>query len=347
MKRFLLLVSILFSYPVSAQSVLPQFKVDKAGDEKQISVRDPQTGADVQIGAIRDGIVIPARKLRYNNPALPGGLFGTDDGMSLTNQVEVYSLTGTRTKAWIGRTIVVDDNSTAPAAGPDTASYGLSIYAQRPNWNTSSITGELDPINIVVRQANGDTAGILSNILTRNGFGATLESYTGTADATGAPTKAVNTQLGVSNSRDGTNYGLVVQSVLGTGLNAGIRIASSSGSSWANYLEMIGSSGSTAAYIRGSDAAFIGGSVVPMVSLGANVGAPTNIYAGTYTRNLTLDMQVFASLPACNSSSNGTIAYISDASAAITAWGQVVTAGGGSNRAYVSCNGTNWRAFSS
>lgn len=327
-------------------AISPLTKVAQSGTEKAITVRDPQSGSDITMGSIINGTVIPARTTSYNNPALAGGLFGISDGMSLTNQIETYTLSGTRSSAWIGRTIIVNDGATSAASGPATASYGLSIYAQRPNWNTSAITGEVDPVNIVVRQANGDSAGILSNILTRNGFGATLESYTGMADSTGAPTKAINVQLGVANSRDNTAYGLVVQSALGTGLNAGVRIAQASGTSFSNYLEMVNPSGSTVAYFRGADGAYIGGSLVPATSLGANIGAPTNVYAASYIRNMVLDMQVYSSLPTCNSGANGTAAYISDAASPITAWHQQVTAGGGSNKALLFCNGSTWNAIS-
>lgn len=347
MKKMILLSVLLVTSSVNAQSVLPQFKMSLAGSEKQIMVRDPQSGADAQVGSILDGVVIPPRATVYGNPVLPGGLFGLNDGFSRTNQIEKYNLTMPRNKAWIGRTIIVDDNSKGPASGANTASYGMSIYMQRPDWHKSSVTGEMDGLNITLRQANGDAAGILSNILTRNGFGATLESYTGIADASGAPVKAVNAQLNVSNSRDNSNYGLVLQSVAGTNLNAGLRVASAKGTSWSNYIELIAPNGAPAAYIRGSDAALVGSSVIPMRSLDANLGGPSNVYASTYTRNLVLDMQRYATLPSCNGASNGTIAYISDAKSPITQWNQIVSAGGGKTRAYVSCNGHNWRAFSS
>jgi hypothetical protein len=53
----------------------------------------------------------------------------------------------------------------------------------------------------------------------------------------------------------------------------------------------------------------------------------------------------FASLPSCSGSTAGTIAYITDASAPITAWHQQVTAGSGANKAFIACNGSGWYAF--
>ena len=291
-------------------------------------------------------VATPKLTLPYTNPALNGGLFGLNDGISKTNTVEAHTLSGTRDKAWIGKTITVDDGCTAPASGPATASYGLSVYMQRPNWNTSSITGEMDGLNITLRQANGDSAGILSNILTRNGFGATIESYTGSADNTGATLKAVNVQIGVVNSRDGGEYGFVAQSVVGTGLSAGFRAVSTSGTSWDNYYEAVNAAGQHVFFVDGPTEATFTKSVVPITQYGGNLGAPSLEYDVAYMRALKLVPRNFSSLPAASGNA-GMVARITDAAAAITTFNQIVSAGGGSNTALVTSDGTNWRALSS
>lgn len=61
---------------------------------------------------------------------------------------------------------------------------------------------------------------------------------------------------------------------------------------------------------------------------------------------LRLAATVFSALPVCDSAHAGTVAHITDASAAITVWHQDVTSGGGTNRAFVTCNGSGWSAFS-
>lgn len=53
----------------------------------------------------------------------------------------------------------------------------------------------------------------------------------------------------------------------------------------------------------------------------------------------------YALLPGCSKITEGTIAYITDASEAIVAWHQKVTAGGGKNKAFLACNGAGWFAF--
>ena len=72
---------------------------------------------------------------------------------------------------------------------------------------------------------------------------------------------------------------------------------------------------------------------------GKGTGTPT---VGT---GLRLKATVYGSLPTCNAGKAGMIAYITDASSAITAWHQPVTAGGGTNKAFISCNGSGWYAF--
>jgi hypothetical protein len=58
-----------------------------------------------------------------------------------------------------------------------------------------------------------------------------------------------------------------------------------------------------------------------------------------------LPAQQFASLPTCDSNAAGTIAYVTDARAPIMAWHQEVTAGGGTNKAFIACNGSGWFAW--
>lgn len=53
----------------------------------------------------------------------------------------------------------------------------------------------------------------------------------------------------------------------------------------------------------------------------------------------------FSNLPPPTQEYDGTIAFVGDAASPVTAWNQVVTAGGGVNPAYVKCIGGAWRAI--
>lgn len=55
---------------------------------------------------------------------------------------------------------------------------------------------------------------------------------------------------------------------------------------------------------------------------------------------------IFSALPSCRPERAGTMAYITDASAKIASWHQEVTRGGGLNRAFLTCDGSGWFAFS-
>lgn len=53
----------------------------------------------------------------------------------------------------------------------------------------------------------------------------------------------------------------------------------------------------------------------------------------------------YAELPLCVLQTQGMIAYVIDVKADITEWRQIVSAGEGTNRAIVTCNGMGWRAI--
>jgi hypothetical protein len=77
----------------------------------------------------------------------------------------------------------------------------------------------------------------------------------------------------------------------------------------------------------------------------AELGNRTKAWAATTTKMLNLSATHFEDLPKCNTSSSGTIAFVNDAIEPITIWHQPVYTGGGTNTAFVSCNGRQWHAF--
>lgn len=196
---------------------------------------------------------------RFSNFALNGGLNFPNDGVSKAAQIDSYTLTGTRTLAQIGRSIELTDGQVGPESGPSTitslsASYGLSITGYRPNWATSGITGEMDGISVVLRQASSDAATLLSNIGIRDGFAATLESITSSMDTSEQPINSVRTQLGVANPRDDFYMGLGLAAEKGLGLNVGMRIYSYPGATWAKFIEVNDQTGANVFSIDGPTA---------------------------------------------------------------------------------------------
>lgn len=282
-----------------------------------------------------------------------GGLIdiAPDGTGSTTEERDCVILSGTRKAAQIARTIEVSDRADGPSSGPgistaDSASYALSLVNVRPDWATSTLGGEADGLSVFVRQARGDAAAILSNVGVRTGFAATLESYTFAADAAGRPARAVRTQLGVVNPRDGGEFGLLVQAADGDRLSAGLRIASLGKATWNNYLEAVSPTGETVAAIRGEDGAIVAGDLLPTADLRMTLGSARARYTATYTQVLQLTEAPFARLPKCSGGAGGgTLAYMSDAADAPTAWGQKIRTGGGKHRVFVKCDGTGWTAM--
>ena len=331
---------------------------------------------------------------------------GADGLTTTTSDLKRYSFTGTKTSTtpYVGQSIEITDASVGPASTstnttPQSATYGRVVSLTRPNWNTSTITGELDGDFVSVRQAHGDTTAYGWNVGATSGFAGGLEGVTFSADSTGAPIKEIDTQLGVINSRDGGEIGLNLQSLVGTNLQSGIRMGSNSGSSWLSFMVFTNPSG-VLSTVSGSDGSWNGPvNLSPLASGNSQSSFPLQFKSTTsagatdtasvqedttgnliikngqngasiYTKDnnnntltntssagfvssiningpsLQLQPTAFANLPSCTSGAVGTIAYIYDAASPITAWHQQVTAGGGSNKAFVSCNGTAWYAFS-
>ena len=284
------------------------------------------------------------------NPHAGGLVNIAPDGTgTTTGERNCVILGGTREAAQVARTIEVSDAASGPASGPSTstaasASYALSLVNVRPGWPVSALTGEADGMSVFVRQATGDTAAFLANVGVRSGFATTLESYTFAADAAGNPVRAIRTQLGVINSRDGGEYGLVLQAADGDRLSAGLRIASSGRATWKNYIEAVSSTGVRVASIRGSDGAVIAGDILPTADLQRTVGSPDRRYAATYTQVLHLTSVAFAALPKCGGGAGGgAIAFVADAHKP-TSWGQAISGGGG-DAVFVKCDGARWTAF--
>ncbi len=334
----------------SALSALGQAEVER----DPIAVVDTEAGSQAA-DAVPDTGMEPCAipEVQDGSDSRAGGLIGVaPDGNGTTAQSRTcIALIGRRKTAQVAQTIEVSDGANGPDSGPglstaDSASYALSLVNVRPRWERSQLQGESNGLSVFVRQAKSDAAAILANVGAREGFATTLESYTFAADEHGKPVRAVRTQLGVVNSRDGGEFGLLAIAEDGEHLSAAVRAADSGHANWRNYFEAVNSSGAPVAYIRGRDGAFIGGDVAPLEDRSHDLGAASRRYAATHTQILDLGTSRFADLPPCGSGSGaGAIAFVDDARTAPKAWGEVVEDGGGLAKTFVKCDGRAWRAF--
>ncbi len=145
-------------------------------------------------------------------------VFNTSDAIARAN--DRFSATfpsGSRSNSNTAAAISVSDPGSGTASAQGKAGSCLILHAQKTNYPLSSATaGEVDPLQISVRNANGDAAGILVNSRGYNGSISSFESMTSTVDTSDTALKTVGVQLGIVNSRDGGECGADVIAAHGT-----------------------------------------------------------------------------------------------------------------------------------
>jgi hypothetical protein len=135
---------------------------------------------------------------------------------------------------------VVGNGNNAPADYDN----GVNISVIKQNWDTSTVQGGINGLNIVVRQGTDDTDGITENIGVVNGYGAGIEGVTESFAGSGSQTvlQQVDYQLGEieTGATGGANAdGLNLNANVGT-LNTGLLIQSNAGAGWTNAISVSG-----------------------------------------------------------------------------------------------------------
>jgi len=124
--------------------------------------------------------------------------------------------------------------------GPQKAQTGLTVNISKDNWWTGGKTGEIDGLNVMLRQ-NGpgsDASGILINVQNQGkGFlSATEFSSTIVDPVKNTLTYGIDVQEGVLNRKTGDYIGAVYSADHGT-LSTGVLIQNSPGASWRYALQ--------------------------------------------------------------------------------------------------------------
>jgi hypothetical protein len=119
--------------------------------------------------------------------------------------------------------------------GPETAQTGLTVNISKDNWWTGGKVGEIDGINVMLRQnaPGSDGSGILINVQNQgNGFLSATEFASTIVDpARNKITHAIDVQEGVLNKKTGDFIGAVYSADTGT-LGTGVLVQNSRGASW-------------------------------------------------------------------------------------------------------------------
>ena len=119
--------------------------------------------------------------------------------------------------------------------GPLTAQTGLTINIQKDNWWTGGKVGEVDGLNVLVRQnaPHSDSSGILVNVQNQgNGFLSATEFASTIVDPVkNVLTYGIDVQEGVLDHLNGDYIGAVYSADYGA-LGTGVLIQNSPGASW-------------------------------------------------------------------------------------------------------------------
>jgi hypothetical protein len=147
------------------------------------------------------------------------------------------ALTGT---TYASAAIVTANALGSGVNGPETAQTGLTVNISKDNWWTGGKVGEIDGINVMMRQnaPGSDGSGILINVQNQgNGFlSATEFSSTIVDPLRNKITHGIDVQEGVLNKKTGDFIGAVYSADTGA-LATGILIQNSRGASWAYALK--------------------------------------------------------------------------------------------------------------
>jgi hypothetical protein len=119
--------------------------------------------------------------------------------------------------------------------GPLTAQTGMTIDLTKDNWWTGGKVGEIDGLNVLVRQngAHSDSSGILVNVQNQgHGFLSATEFASTIVDPVkNVLTYGIDVQEGVLDHLNGDYIGAVYTADFGA-LSTGVLIQNSPGSSW-------------------------------------------------------------------------------------------------------------------
>ena len=148
------------------------------------------------------------------------------------------------------------------ANGAANSDMGVNISVIKQNYLTSTMQGEIDGLNVVVRQGgpagngsttNSDAAGLLIDVgmLSGSGFVAAYEGSTSIFNSSGVTTNQIQTQIGVLDSTTATHVGFAA--IAGNGvIDDGIRLLSSGTGSFTNFMTFYNTGGTNVFRVNGN-----------------------------------------------------------------------------------------------
>lgn len=275
---------------------------------------------------------------------------------------------------------IVSSNRTG---GPAQASVGLGVRSIKPDFLTSTSTQEADGLYIQTKTGiHGDTATILADAAGISGGNNFINIMEGSVilfnPVDASIDKEIRYQAASFDQAHSSSFGLNLWAEKGV-IDNGILLSSTSASDYFTNFVIGNRNNVTTWTVDSNGNEALAGSVAAAGLLVTANNSPILMSNAAHTANINIlnldasgNLQVgsgvsgqvvvtppifntagymqqhgitFSALPACVAGAAGIIAFITDASAAITAWHQQVTAGGGANKAFIACNGSGWFAF--
>lgn len=175
--------------------------------------------------------------LESDGPNIPGTQGGEPPGTNFICQ-KMFQYQDNTAHLGFGHSILhVQSNPIGTGTiGPNNADFAITISLLKQNWGGAASAGELDGMNIIVRNGgnNSDTTGFLINVGNAGiGFNALFEGVTN------AGGKGLDVQCGVVDSRSGLEYGIVLAAFQGQ-CNTGILIqADGVAGAWTDFIQCI------------------------------------------------------------------------------------------------------------
>lgn len=224
----------------------------QAKERDTISVSDFTSATAASTGAVGGAVIVPSGvtptlpaahpnvTFDYLGPNVPINVF-QESGETTRKAARVFRGYDAGAHAGQERSLFTVEHHAVGSGtnGPTNADYGLTLVAQKKAFDTTAVVGEIDALNIALRQggAGSDGCAILTNVATYGtGFMAAMESVTVAITPPSTTAQQVRTQLCVADNAGGAYYGLVAIKEVG---NAGVALYARQAATakWDNFLQ--------------------------------------------------------------------------------------------------------------
>lgn len=179
----------------------------------------------------------------YDGTTTVGVYFEAPESSRTARRAQIAQIAGSHNGAEISGQYFGIRPSGSGTNGPTSADYGVTVSAVKRGWPTATTAGEIDGINVVVRNCSSgsgyqaDAGGILVNVANVGaGYAVAVETQTSLIDTSGATIRQISTQIGVVDPVAGNYNGFYVQPSIISGTCA-YMADSTATVGWTNFVQ--------------------------------------------------------------------------------------------------------------